>query len=271
VNGRGAEHTGAGARHGGAQELHIEGSLWSTSIDPDQALLDWLGEVGGRRAAHLLTSRASFRYLAAAAPGANDLLALVRVWELTRQERWAGGQRSYDLVIVDAPATGHALSMLRAPATFGAIARVGPIASQAQDVSRLLADPQSTAYLAVALPSEMAVTETLDLAVALRAELGRGPDQVAVNATYPRRFKPAELSRLADIADPAAGPALAAATFMHERGLRHQAQIARLRRAGLPVLTLPFMFSVPIDRAAVELLANRLARRAGAPARDSLS
>ncbi|MDE3069589.1 MAG: hypothetical protein KGJ43_02545 [Acidobacteriota bacterium] len=263
---------GGASRSGGAgeEEVQIGDALWSTSIDPDRALLDWLGIVGGRRAAALLASRASFRYLAAAAPGANDLLALVRIWELTRGERWERGGRRYDLVIVDAPATGHALAMLRAPSTFGAIARIGPIATQAEGVRALLADPQRTGYLAVALPSEMAVTETLELADAMRAEIGRQPDWVAVNATYPRRFTPAELDRLARIADPRVKPALDAARFMHERGLRQRAQIERLRRTGLPLLTLPFVLRTPMDRAAIELLADRLTRRLGAPAPGTL-
>ena len=87
---------------------------------------------------------------------------MVKIWKLTEGERGArkrlGG---YDLVILDAPATGHALAMLHSPQTFGAIARVGPIASQTGQVSALLSDPARSTYLAVAQPTEMAVTETL--------------------------------------------------------------------------------------------------------------
>ena len=76
-------------------------------------------------------------------------------------------------MILDAPATGHALGMLHSPQTFGAIARVGPIASQTEQVRELLSDPARSAYLAVAQPTEMAVTETLELQDGLQQQLDR--------------------------------------------------------------------------------------------------
>ena len=76
--------------------------------------------------------------------------------------------------MLDAPATGHALGMLGSPQTFGAIARVGPIAGQTRQVQELLEDPSRSAYLAVALGTEMAVTEALELQDGLRRQLHRG-------------------------------------------------------------------------------------------------
>jgi anion-transporting ArsA/GET3 family ATPase len=143
-------------------EVALEPGLWSISIDPDLALLEWLQALGGRISGRILGSSGTFQYFAAAAPGAKELVSMVKIARLTR-----GGDRKrpagYDLVVVDAPATGHALGMLGSPQTFGAIARVGPIAGQTRQLQELLQDPAGTGYVAVALGTEMAVTETLEL------------------------------------------------------------------------------------------------------------
>ena len=102
-------------------------------------------------------------------------------------------------MILDAPATGHALAMLRSPRTFSAIARVGPIARQSGQVRELLEDPARSAYLAVAHATEMAVTETLELREGLRRDLGRELDAVVVNGALPRRFEGGELERIAAV------------------------------------------------------------------------
>ena len=112
---------------------------------------------------------------------------MVKVWELVQGKRWRKQAASYDLVVVDAPATGHALAMLQSPSTFAAIARVGPIAGQAERVGELLRDPASSCYLAVAQGTEMAVTETLELQQGLRRVIGRGLHAVVVNGTLPQR------------------------------------------------------------------------------------
>ena len=93
----------------------------------------------------------------------------------------------YDLVVVDAPASGHGIGMLTTPRTFGEIARVGPIRRQAYKVSEMLADPARTGYVAVALPEEMPVTETIELDGAAadgdRPRAGRD----LMNAMWPER------------------------------------------------------------------------------------
>jgi anion-transporting ArsA/GET3 family ATPase len=256
-----------GHDHSGQQsEVELEPGLWSTTIDPDRALLEWLGVMGGSLAARLLVSRASFRYFAAAAPGASELVSLVKIWELTQEERWRKGGERYDVVLVDAPATGHALAMLRSPRTFGAIARIGPVATQAREVSELLADPARSAYIAVAQASEMAVTETIELADGLQRELGRELDVVIVNGTFPRRFTSAELELLAGLdGGDAVDGAVRAVRFVHDRARIQHNQIERLRRRRLHVVGVPFSFQPRLDRAALEAIADRLGREADQP------
>src|SRR5450631_2002120 len=152
-------------------ELRLAPGLSSISIDPDRALLEWLQALGGRVSGRILASSGTFQYFAAAAPGAREIVSMVKVWQLTRGKRRSG----FDLVILDAPATGHALGMLRSPKTFGAIARVGPIVRQTKQVQELLADPEQTDYVAVALGSELAVTETIEFQQGLQDAVGRDP------------------------------------------------------------------------------------------------
>src|SRR5262249_17759571 len=180
-------------------ETKLQDRLWSVSIDPERALLEWLQALGGRVPGRVLASSGTFQYFAAAAPGAKELVSMVKIWELTQAERWRRRAAGYHLVVVDAPATGHALGLLNSPRTFGAIARVGPIAAQAQHVRELLSDPDRSGYLAVAQGTEMAVTETLEFQDGLRRQLGRGLHAVVLNAILPQRFTAAELRRIADL------------------------------------------------------------------------
>ena len=97
--------------------------------------------------------------------------------------------------------------MLRTPRTFAEIARVGPIATQARKVVALLEDPARSAVVAVALPAELSVNETLDLEERVAGAVGRPLDAVVVNGVLPRRFSAAEVDRLLarDGAVPGAG------------------------------------------------------------------
>ena len=244
-------------------ETELRQNLWSISIDPDRALLEWLQSLGGRVSGRVLASSGTFQYFAAAAPGAKELISMVKIWRLTGG-RQGGRKRSdgYDLVILDAPATGHALGMLHSPQTFGAIARVGPIASQTKQVGELLSDPARSAYLAVALPTEMAVTEALELQDGLRRQIDRSLQAVIVNGTLPRRFSAAELSRIdgLETGETVTRSAALAARAVHDRANFQHNQLARLRRRDFEVHSLPFLFVREVDLPAIEQLSGHLSK-----------
>jgi anion-transporting ArsA/GET3 family ATPase len=246
-------------------EVDLAPGLSSLSIDPDRALADWLRALGGRMSSRVLLSSSTFQYFVAAAPGAREVLSMVKLLELTENEERPGRQRkgaAYDVVILDAPATGHALALLSSPRTFAGLARVGPIAAQTRSVSDLLEDPERSAYVAVAQGTEMAVAETLEVREHLREELGRELDVVIANAALPRRFDERELRRIAalDGRHPARRSASAAAHAVHERGIVQNNQIARLRRHHRHVLRVPFVFAPGLDEAALQRIADRLER-----------
>jgi anion-transporting ArsA/GET3 family ATPase len=249
-------------------EAELEENLSSMSIDLDRALLEWLQSLGGRVSGRVLASSSTFQYFAAAAPGAKELVSMVKIWELTQDRRRQGRARSggYDLVVLDAPATGHALGMLDSPRTFGAIARVGPIAGQAERLRELLSDPERSSYLAVAQGTEMAITETLELQQKLAEQLGRELHAVVVNGMLPQRFSAPELRRLAALGDsprrsPAAHSAIAAAQAVSERARLQHNQLARLRRRHFEVIGVPFQFTAELDLDAVRRIAEQLKRK----------
>jgi anion-transporting ArsA/GET3 family ATPase len=245
-------------------ETALAENLWGVTIDPDRALLEWLQALGGRVPGRVLAGSGTFQYFAAAAPGAKELVSMVKIWELTREERWRRRAGRYDLVVLDAPATGHALGLLHSPRTFGTIARVGPIFGQAERVRELLEDEAQTGYLAVTQPTEMAVGETLDLQAGLRSRLGVKLDATIVNATLPYRFDGSELARIARVDDGGVGvkrSAMLAARTVRERARVQHNQIARLRRHGVATHTVPFVFAPALDLDAVRRIGRRLAER----------
>jgi anion-transporting ArsA/GET3 family ATPase len=242
------------------REIQLEGNLWNLSIDPDRALLEWLQVLGGRISGRILATSSTFQYFAAAAPGAKELVSMVKLWELTESKR-RRGRSGYDLVVLDAPATGHALAMLESPRTFGAIARVGAVAAQAERVRALLTDPARTGYIAVAAPSEMAVTETLELQRGLDRRLGRELHAVVVNGVLPRRFSEQEIEAASRLGDPLAQSAAKAARSVHDRARFQHNQIARLRRRRFAVVPVPFLFRAELDLDALRRIADHLGRK----------
>jgi anion-transporting ArsA/GET3 family ATPase len=243
------------------EPVGLEDRLSAISIDPDRALLEWVQALGGRVPGRILTSSGTFQYFAAAAPGAREIVTMIKIWRLASAK--PGSRRASDLVIFDAPATGHALGMLRSPETFSRIARVGPIVRDTGHVRELLADPERTAYLGVAQGTEMAVTETIELQQGLVEATGRELDAVVVNSLLPRRFSAEELARIdAAASGRRSAPVLAAAHAareIHARGGYQHSQVARLRRHGFQVLGLPFIWTPALNLDSLEVLVGRLA------------
>jgi anion-transporting ArsA/GET3 family ATPase len=252
------------------QELQLGERLWSLSIDPDVALSEGLRALSGRVSARLIAQSSTFGYLSAAAPGMKELVAMIKLRELCEGGRTRKDKQSYDLVVLDAPATGHALAMLRSPQTFASIVRAGPLADQAKRVRELLEDPSRSSYVAVAQGTETTITETLELAQSLHSDLGRELDAILLNGLVPRRFareeELADIARLEGSREPLVRTAARVAKTTHERARLQQNQLARLRRSSSAwesppqIVTVPFMFASQLDLGAVNEIGTRLER-----------
>jgi len=262
--GRGPLGALLGAPRLGTEPVHVTGRLAAASLEPEALLGDFVeGVLRFRILARRLLESTAFQVLAAAAPGLGEFLVLHRLlgWIEARRR----GRALYDLIVVDAPASGHSLPLLAAPRTLGALARLGPVAELLAGVQRLIADPDATLVCVVTTPEELAVRETVELHRELGGHLGLAVAPPIVNALPPRRFTAGDGAAL-DRLEAAGGPHpyLAAARFQLERRRQADAQLAALRRAlGVAPVRLPFLFAAPDAPAGVAALAAELAAAAG--------
>ncbi|MGZ4708258.1 MAG: ArsA family ATPase [Acidimicrobiales bacterium] len=228
------------------------------TLTPDDALVEYLEDHGMSRISRRLVSTGAVDMVATAAPGIKDILILGKVKQLEQKRR-------ADLIVLDAPASGHAISFLRSARGLLDAVRVGPINAQARDVLDLLTDPERCQVVLVTLPEETPVNELVETAYSLEDEVGVSLGPVVVNGTYP------EIAGLD--ADPALAAAEAgaslrkgeartladAAAFRRHRMALQAEQIDRLAELlPLPQLSLPYLFHADLGPTEVDLLAHRL-------------
>ena len=189
--------------------------------------------------------------------GLNELLAIGKVWELSQRPRRRRGALPYDLVVLDGPASGQLLGLLKAPRTFGTIARVGPVVRQSADIDRSLRDPRLAGVIVVATPEQMAVSEALGLRDGL-SSLEVPLDAAVVNKALSIRFSRAEESALRSARE---DPAVSNALWLADRARAQRRHIDHLDREldGVARARLPFVFE-ELDRAGIARLAGHLAR-----------
>jgi len=253
----------------GYEETELAPNLYGISIDPDKSLEEFLvDQVGSRRLASVLFHNRIFEYFAAATPGMRELVTIGKVWELALLERRRRGDAPYDLVILDGPPTGQGLGMLRTPQTFADVARVGPIRKKALMIDGFLRDPHQTGVVAVALPEEMPVNETVEFSGKLREQMGYSPGLVVMNGLLPERFAGRDAEAIESVnggsGDPTVSAALRAALSQHRRCRAQRSQLRRLKKdapEGAPVVTLPFLFDTDLGLDEWERLATDLERR----------
>ena len=193
-----------------------------------------------------LLRQPGFRGLLDAAPGWRELVTLGKVWHL--EQARDGAAPRFDLLVVDAPATGHGLAFLDVPRVVVSTIRSGPLRRHARWVEELVRDPERTLLLPVALAEELPARETAELVARLRAQVGVALDRVVVNAIQPAPFPP-ELPDLdrrlaALVATPGPSPkgwAACAAHLAsrHELNQRFAGEIGAATQ--LPVVPLPLL------------------------------
>jgi anion-transporting ArsA/GET3 family ATPase len=224
------------------------GEVVGRVVSPGDALIDYLNEHGMRRLSGRLVRTGVIDVVATAAPGLDDILVLGKVKQLERSG-------DYDLIVLDAPAAGHAVTFLRSAKGLADAVTVGPIAAQAKDVLELLADPRRCQVVLVTLPEEMPVNEVVTTAFALEDEVGVQLGPVVVNAVYPERPALADALAAHETDDALAD----AARFRLARQAQQHEQVARLSaQLPLPQVQLPFRFTAGLAADDLEVLADAL-------------
>jgi anion-transporting ArsA/GET3 family ATPase len=196
----------------------------------------------------------------AGAPGLKEWALLGKAWyHSTEQEN---GRPRFDVVLLDAPATGHGLDMLRVPKVILELSPPGVLRTDAERALATLQDPAQAGAVVVTLPEELPVNETEELVGALRGELSLPIALLVMNGVRTPLFTPEDRTALASLssklplADEVGGSALAAGI---RRAVRERVQAESLERAGklgLEQLALPFLIRGAGTPAAVETLAR---------------
>jgi anion-transporting ArsA/GET3 family ATPase len=242
----------------GEERLAIEdpsgGSVTVLRLRPDDALVEWLSTHGLRAVVRRLRNSGALEVVAFAIPGIREVLILGKLKSLER-----GGR--YDLVVLDAPATGHALTLLTSASGLANAARGGPVRRIAEEVRELLSDPARCRVILVTLPRELAVDETVEAAFEVEERAGVTLGEVIVNLyRAPLRTLDEPLGPEADALDDALVEAIEAArAFELARERAGAAEVERLRTGlPLPLILLPALDGARVGRDQLEVLADEL-------------
>jgi len=191
-------------------------------------------------------------------PGMKEWSLLGKAWfHATEEEQ---GRPRFDVVLFDAPATGHGLDMLRVPKVIVEIAPPGVLRSDAERAWEMFRDPVRSGVVVVSLPEEMPTNETLELCAALQSELTLPIHEIVVNSLLPPLFSEAEASALERLVPPDdSTPARAVLSSGVRRAARERIQsesLARLTALGVPLRQLELL----MDGAATPDAILRLSR-----------
>ena len=241
--------------------------VWAVNMEPQRALEEYgMLTLKSRALYKVLFDNKYVRMFFRAVPGIQEWSMLGKAWWHTTEEQ-ADGTPRFDVVILDAPATGHGLDMLRVPKVIQEVVPPGILRRDADRAMELFRDPARTAVVLVTLPEEMPTTETLELAHALRTELQLPIARLVVNGVLPPLFSLAERAALEALplasAPSDVAPGEAALAAGRDRAVRERVQAHSLARLGkeLPVQTtyLPLLFEDAAQPAAIQKLARRVA------------
>ncbi|MEN9505940.1 MAG: hypothetical protein RI958_1866 [Actinomycetota bacterium] len=214
------------------------------SLTAADALAEYLDTHGLRRVSRRLATSGVIDMVSTAAPGIDDIVVLGKLKQLERSD-------TYDLVVVDGPAAGHAISFLLAPRGLLDAVRGGPLRTQALDVLEMLADPARCQVVLVSLPETTPMNELVETAYSLEERVGVQLGPVVINGV-----DAAALLEVPDDADPVLA---AAARFRNERRRLHQRELARLAdELALEQIHLPHIATAALGPADIERLAASL-------------
>ena len=182
TDGRGDAAALLGKVDGGYREAELAPGLHGLTADFDALLIDFVHVVAPvRLLADRLLALPAFRFFTRATPGLPDLLLLGKIREILRRKRSTAREPRVDLVVLDAPATGHALSLVALPRTLLATVPAGPVRKLAEWLDALLEDPKGAALVVVSEPEDFAVRETEELIAGAKEKAGLATALVVVN------------------------------------------------------------------------------------------
>ncbi len=250
-----------GAPPAGATIREAVPGVSSTNVTPADAMREYgLMVLKFRTIYDAVFENRLVRYFLRAIPSLAELVMLGKILHEAKAED--RGRPRWDLVVVDAPATGHAVQLLRVPSALVDTVPGGPLRHDADWMQALLVDPRRTSLVIVTLPEEMPVNEAIDLDAQVRAVLGIHRGALVVNAMPESRFSPDEAARLEALSrEPAPlGPAAEAGRLQALRAEHAARYLARARAAlDLPTSVIPLFPDPSWGRDSIERVAAAIA------------
>lgn len=250
----------------GNQVVPVAPNVWAVNMEPEVALEEYgLMMLKSRALYKLLFDNRYVRTFFRAVPGMAEWAMLGKAWWHTTEET-SDGRPRFDVVILDAPATGHGLDMLRVPKVIVDVVPPGLLRRDAERAWEMFQDPGTCAVILVTLPEEMPTSETIELAHALRDELNLPIGKVVVNGVLPPLFSKSERALLDGVTFDAERPPTdlgeAGLIAGRDRAVRERVQAESLARLSkeLPVAPsfLPLLFEDAANPAAIRELAKRV-------------
>ena len=223
------------------KETELEPGLWGMIIEPYLALHEYLvSAMKIQMVVDWFLENRVIQYLTQAAPGWRELITVGKIWQL--EQKSVGYQKKplWDLLVVDAPATGHGITFLRVPQIILNTLKFGPVRQHTLAVQKLLMDPDRTLIVGVTLPEEMAVNEVFEIHRAAKETL-----QIPYGATVVNGF-------VSPVADRATEPLLT-------KLLKDEAAMSTLDRLA-PGGRQPLLSAMNMRQARAELSAHYLAQ-----------
>jgi anion-transporting ArsA/GET3 family ATPase len=224
------------------------------NLSAEEALAEYLQvQFHINRIAKPLISSQLVYYVTHAAPGLRDILVLGKVWfEATRKDR-------FDLIILDTPAAGHAVSMLRSPGGFLHAVPIGPLANHARSLAEWLQDPDQVAVQLVSMPEEMPVAETIETAELLEEKLGMDVSTVLVNKTYASEIEKPDPDGMSRLDEKVRDQVVRLSEFYEARRRLQRTHLQTLHKelsATASIIELPYLFTDSFGIEEVELIAQ---------------
>jgi anion-transporting ArsA/GET3 family ATPase len=247
----------------GPEVAPVADGVWAVNIQPEKALEEYGVLVLHSRALYkTLFDNRYVRAFLRAVPGMQEWAMLGKAWWHTTERR-SDGSFKYDVVILDAPATGHGLDMLRVPKVILDVAPHGLLRRDAERAWSLFGDASTSAIVLVTAPEEMPTTETIELAHAL-GEMGLPIGRVVVNGVLPPLFSREERAALeelrADAPRTKGDPAVLAA---RNRAARERVQAESLNRLSRELPIAPAFLPLLMQDASTPEAIRQLAKRVG--------
>ena len=232
-------------------------SLDVVHLSAPDLLEEYLNDHGFKRIAKRLNRTGVIDMIGTAAPGIDDIVVLGKVKQYERSGE-------YDLVVVDGPAAGHAVTFLTSARGLANSVRGGPIRQQADDVLELLADADRCQAVLVALPETTPVNETIETAFALEEDVGIRLGPVVVNGVddgAPLPDEQAEAAALDGLGDDVVRVLVAAAAYRRSRRAMEAEALDRLAtKLPLESITIPALPVAGLSADDIDVLADRLLR-----------